>query len=265
MSSLAGPAARRRGRLASGPGEGAPHGRRGVRHPQPPRGVLPRQRASTPSRTYRQPAGARATLPGPALGRRLPGHRRLGRLQERLRDAGPGRSRDIAARGLGYGIHLVITAVALHGGAGRAQGPAAEPPGAAARRRDGLRVRPQGRRERPGGRARPRSVAGEAALHGGAAADRRIAAPDGPRRTARPRWSQAVNAALAGRRPHPRCGCCRASCRPSSCRRAPSSRSAASRSASTRPPSSRCSSTSRPTRSSSSSARASPASRRCCG
>ena len=38
------PAARRRGRLPAGPGAGAPYGRRGVRHPDAPRGVLPRAR-----------------------------------------------------------------------------------------------------------------------------------------------------------------------------------------------------------------------------
>ena len=55
---------------------------------------------------------------------------------------------DIAGRGLGFGVHLVITASRYMEVRPALQGPAAEPAGAAARRPDGLGVRPQGRRER---------------------------------------------------------------------------------------------------------------------
>ena len=56
---------------------------------------------------------------------------------------------DIAARGLGYGIHLILTASRSMEVRAEPQGPPDEPPGAAARRHHGLRDGPQGRRERP--------------------------------------------------------------------------------------------------------------------
>ena len=72
-------------------------------------------------------------------------------------------------------------------------------------------------RERPGGRAGPRSDPGEAALHDGAAADRRLLGAGGPaggHAEPRPRRSTP----LARARPPRAYGCCRASsCRPTSC------------------------------------------------
>ena len=56
------PAARRRGRAPAGHREGAPYGRRGRRHPQPPRGVLPREHGSTRSPPTGA-AGPRASCP----------------------------------------------------------------------------------------------------------------------------------------------------------------------------------------------------------
>ncbi len=79
---------------------------------------------------------------------------------------------DIAARGLGYGIHVVITAsryMELRANLkDQILGRLETPP----RRLPGLRVRPQGGRQRAGRGAGPRPGTREAALHGGAAARR---------------------------------------------------------------------------------------------
>ena len=72
-----------------------------------PRGVLPRQRHRLDRHLPAAP-GARRTA-GRAVGRRLPGHRRLGRLQHDYEMLEPVVI-DIAARGLGFGIHVVLTA-----------------------------------------------------------------------------------------------------------------------------------------------------------
>ena len=170
--------------------------------------------ASTPSPPTGSAARARRAA-GPALGRRLPRHRRLGQLQARLRGAGAESSPTSPPRGLGYGVHVVITASRYMEVRAGAQGPAAEPAGAAARRPDGLRVRPQGRGERPAGRARPRPDPGEAALHGrrcrGSTASTRD--DDLVRRPRADLVARRSTPALAGSRAPRPYGCCRASCR----------------------------------------------------
>ncbi len=175
------PPARRRRRHPLRAGGGPPDPGRGGRDRRPPRGLLPQQRHRL-DRDLPQPSGA-----GPRrrrVRRRLPGHRRLEHAPlglRRPRDGGP------AARH--PRPHVRPAHRHRRGPLGRLPGldarPVRHPAGAAARRPDGLRDRPQGRGAGALRTPGPRSGAGQAALPRRAAADRRRARRRHPRRRRR--------------------------------------------------------------------------------
>ena len=205
-------------------------------------GPLRRARASTRS----PPTGAaRAAGDGRRrpVRRRVPGRRRLGHVARRTTRSSKPAITDLAARGLGFGIHVVVTATRwaeIRVGHPR---PVRHPAGAAPRRPVRVRDRPQAAANVPEGT--PGRGLTREKLHFLAALPRidgRHGVDDLAEATAD--LVDAGRRRLAGPAAPRRCGCCRASCRPTALTGRSRPGPGASRSASTRPPGAGASSTS---------------------
>ena len=207
------PAARGRGRLAPGPGEGPAHGRRGRRRPGPARGVLPRPEhrldRHLPAACGR--LGSSPTRPGATSSCVIDG---WGNFKAEYEMLEPARRRHRGARPRATASTWSSPPPAPWRCGRRSRTSCSNRLELRLGDTDGLRVRPQGRRERPGRASGPRPDARRSCTSCGA--QPRIDGPAMRRRTCRTRRPRSVrrpSAATGRARPLPRCACCRAKLR----------------------------------------------------